>query len=196
MRRVKYGGMNVAEETKMNEEKIVEETPVPEEELVPEKVAEEATEEPAEEAAPEVNPWEEKYNAEHDARLRIAAEYDNFRKRTVREKDAAYGNGKVDTVAKFLPIYDNLERALNQPTEDAAFKKGVEMTMTELVKILTGLGVEIFGEPGDPFNPDLHNAVMHTEDESLGENVIAPVFQKGFKIGEKVVRFAMVQVAN
>ena len=186
----------MAEETKMNEEEIVEETPVPEEELVPEEVAEEATEEPAEEAAPEVNPWEEKYNAEHDARLRIAAEYDNFRKRTVREKDAAYGNGKADTVAKFLPIYDNLERALKQACEDAAFKKGVEMTMTELVKILTGLGVEIFGEPGDSFDPSLHNAVMHTEDESLGENVIAQVFQKGFKIGEKVVRFAMVQVAN
>ena len=186
----------MAEETKMNEEEIVEETPVPEEELVPEKVAEEATEEPAEEAAPEVNPWEEKYNAEHDARLRIAAEYDNFRKRTVREKDAAYGNGKADAVAKMLPVYDNLERALNQPTEDAAFKKGVEMTMTELTKILNGLGVEIFGEVGDGFDPNLHNAVMHTQDESLGENVIAQVFQKGFKIGEKVVRFAMVQVAN
>ena len=182
-----YGGMNVAEEKKMNEE-AVEETPTPEEELVPE--------ETAEEAAPETNPWEEKYNAEHDARLRVAAEYDNFRKRAVKEKDAAYGNGKADAVAKILPIYDNLERALNQPTEDAAFKKGVEMTMTELTKILTGLGVEIFGEAGDSFDPNLHNAVMHTEDESLGENVIAQVFQKGFKIGEKVVRFAMVQVAN
>ena len=177
----------MAEEKKMNEE-AVEETPVPEEELVPE--------ETAEEAAPEANPWEEKYNAEHDARLRVAAEYENFRKRAVKEKDAAYGNGKADAVAKILPIYDNLERALNQPTEDAAFKKGVEMTMTELTKILTGLGVEIFGQPGDAFDPNLHNAVMHTEDESLGENVIAQVFQKGFKIGEKVVRFAMVQVAN
>ena len=177
----------MAEEKKMNEE-AVEETPTPEEELVPE--------ETAEEAAPETNPWEEKYNAEHDARLRVAAEYDNFRKRAVKEKDAAYGNGKADAVAKILPIYDNLERALNQPTEDAAFKKGVEMTMTELTKILTGLGVEIFGEVGDGFNPNLHNAVMHTEDESLGENTIAQVFQKGFKIGEKVVRFAMVQVAN
>ena len=177
----------MAEEKKMNEE-AVEETPTPEEELVPE--------ETAEEAAPEANPWEGKYNAEHDARLRVAAEYDNFRKRAVKEKDAAYGNGKADTVAKILPIYDNLERALNQPTEDAAFKKGVEMTMTELVKILNGLGVEIFGETGDAFDPNLHNAVMHTEDESLGENVIAQVFQKGFKIGEKVVRFAMVQVAN
>ena len=106
------------------------------------------------------------------------------------------GERMVGQVAKLLPIYDNLERALKQPTEDAAFKKGVEMTMTELVKILTGLGVEIFGQPGDSFDPSLHNAVMHTEDESLGENVIAQVFQKGFKIGEKVVRFAMVQVAN
>ena len=177
----------MAKEKKMNEE-AVEETPTPEEELVPE--------ETAEEAAPEANPWEEKYNAEHDARLRVAAEYDNFRKRAVKEKDAAYGNGKADAVAKILPIYDNLERALNQTTEDAAFKKGVEMTMAELTKILTGLGVEIFGEAGDSFDPNLHNAVMHTEDESLGENVIAQVFQKGFKIGEKVVRFAMVQVAN
>ena len=178
----------MAEEKKMNEEETVEETPVPEEELVPE--------ETAEEAAPEANPWEEKFNAEHDARLRVAAEYDNFRKRAVKEKDAAYGNGKADAVAKLLPIYDNLERALNQACEDAAFKKGVEMTMTELIKILNGLGVEIFGEAGDSFDPNLHNAVMHTEDESLGENVIAQGFQKGFKIGEKVVRFAMVQVAN
>ncbi|MGN0977307.1 MAG: nucleotide exchange factor GrpE [Faecousia sp.] len=145
---------------------------------------------------PEVNPWEEKYNAERDAHLRVAAEFDNFRKRTVKEKEASYGNGKSDAVAKFLPIYDNLERALKQETADAAFKKGVEMTMTELVKILNGLGVEIFGEVGDSFDPNLHNAVMHTESEELGENVVAQVFQKGFKIGDKVVRFAMVQVAN
>ena len=168
-----------------------------EEKQMNEEIEETTTEEtPAEETTVEVNPWEEKYNAEHDAHLRIAAEYDNFRKRTVKEKDAAYGNGKADAVAKILPIYDNLERALNQPTEDAAYKKGVEMTMTELVKILNGLGVEIFGDAGDAFDPNLHNAVMHIEDESLGENVIAQVFQKGFKIGEKVVRFAMVQVAN
>lgn len=85
---------------------------------------------------------------------------------------------------------------MNQPTEDAAYKKGVELTMNELVKILNGLGVEIFGAPGDAFDPALHNAVMHIEDESLGENVIAQVFQKGFKLGDKVVRFAMVQAAN
>ena len=148
------------------------------------------------EAVVETNPWEEKYNAERDAHLRVAAEYDNFRKRTVKEKEASYGNGKADAVAKMLPIYDNLERALNQETSDAAYKKGVEMTMNELVKIFTSLGVEIFGNVGDEFDPNLHNAVMHIDSEELGENVIAQVFQKGFKIGEKVVRFAMVQVAN
>ena len=157
--------------------------------------AEETVEETVEEVI-EVNPWEEKYNTERDAHLRLAAEYDNFRKRTVKEKEASYGNGKADAVAKLLPVYDNLERALNQPTEDAAYKKGVELTMTELVKIFTGLGVEIFGEVGESFDPNLHNAVMHIENEELGENVISQVFQKGFKIGEKVVRFAMVQVAN
>ena len=99
-------------------------------------------------------------------------------------------------MAKLLPVYDNLERALNQPTEDAAYKKGVELTMTELVKIFTGLGVEIFGEAGETFDPNLHNAVMHIDDENLGENEICQVFQKGFKLGDKIVRFAMVQVAN
>ena len=144
----------------------------------------------------EVNPFEEKYNAEHDAHLRLAAEYDNFRKRTLKEKEASYGNGKADAVAKMLPVYDNLERALNQPTEDAAYKKGVELTMNELVKIFTGLGVEIFGNVGDAFDPNVHNAVMHIDSDELGENTISQVFQKGFKIGDKVVRFAMVQVAN
>ena len=159
---------------------------------------EEETVETVEEAVetPEGNPWEEKYNEEHDLRMRLAAEYDNFRKRTAKEKEQSYTNGKADAVSKLLPVYDNLERALNQPTEDAAYKKGVEMTMAELVKIFTGLGVEIFGQPGDAFDPNLHNAVMHIDDESLGENVISQVFQKGFKVGEKIVRFAMVQVAN
>ena len=148
-------------------EKEMNETPVEETVETPEEVV-------------ETNPWEEKYNAERDAHLRVAAEYDNFRKRTVKEKESSYGNGKADAVAKMLPVYDNLERALNQPTEDAAYKKGVE----------------IFGNVGDEFDPNLHNAVMHIDSEELGENVIAQVFQKGFKIGEKVVRFAMVQVAN
>ena len=161
---------------------------------------EETIEQPAEEAAapeaPEVNEWEEKYNAEHDSYLRLAADYDNFRKRTIKEKEASYGNGKADAVEKLLPVYDNLERALNQPTEDEAYKKGVEMTMTQLVGIFAGLGVEIFGNVGDAFDPNMHNAVMHIEDENFGENIICQVFQKGFKLGDKIVRFAMVQVAN
>ena len=167
-------------------------------EIPVEEVIEETVETPVEETpeVPEVNPFEEKYNAERDAHLRLAAEYDNFRKRTIKEKEASYGNGKADAVAKMLPVYDNLERALNQETSDAAYKKGVEMTMNELVKIFTSLGVEIFGNVGDEFDPNLHNAVMHIENEELPENSISAVFQKGFKIGDKVVRFAMVQVAN
>ena len=167
-------------------------------EIPVEEVAEEVVEETAEETveAEVVNPFEEKYNAEHDAHLRLAAEYDNFRKRTIKEKEASYGNGKADAVAKMLPVYDNLERALAQDTEDAAYKKGVEMTMTQLVGIFSGLGVEIFGNVGDAFDPNFHNAVMHTEDENFGENTICQVFQKGFKLGEKIIRFAMVQVAN
>ena len=162
-----------------------------------EEAAEEVTEaaETAEET-PAVSEWEVKYNAERDAHLRVAAEYDNFRKRTIKEKEASYGNGKADAVEKLLPVSDNLERALNQPTQDEAFKKGVEMTMTQLVGIFSGLGVEIFGNVGDPFDPNFHNAVMHTEDEAYGENTISQVFQKGFKLGEKIIRFAMVQVAN
>ena len=164
---------------------------------VTEEVVEEVTETAeAVEETPVVNEWEEKYNAERDAHLRVAAEFDNFRKRTIKEKEASYGNGKADAVAKMLPVYDNLERALNQSTEDAAYKKGVEMTMNELVKIFTGLGVEIFGQKGDAFDPNLHNAVMHIESEELAENTLSQVFQKGFKTGEKVIRFAMVQVAN
>ena len=148
---------------------------------------EEVTEEVVETV--EVNPFEEKYNLEHEAHLRLAAEYANFRKRS-------YTNGKADTIAKFLPVYDDLARAMAQETADTAFKKGVEMTMNELVKILTDMGVEIIGNVGDQFDPNLHNAIMHTEDESVAENTITQVFQQGFKMGEKIVRFAMVQVAN
>ena len=146
-------------------------------------------------AAPEEN-YKEKYEHEHDQYLRLAAEYDNFRKRSQKEKDSAYTNGKADTLAKLLPVYDNLERAMNQETSDAAYKKGVELTMQGLLKIFGDLGVEVYGEVGDEFDPNLHNAVMHIESEELGENTLAQVFQKGFKTGEKVIRFAMVQVAN
>ena len=160
------------------------------------KPAEEQVQETPVAETPAEPTWEDKYNAEHDSYLRLAADYDNYRKRTLKEKDTAYGHGKADAVEKLLPVYDNLERALNQPTEDEAYKKGVEMTMNQLVTIFTGLGVEIFGEKGDTFDPALHNAVMHIEEEGTAENTITQVFQKGFKLGDKIVRFAMVQVAN
>ena len=133
---------------------------------------------------------------EHDSYLRLAAEYDNYRKRSQKEKESLYTDIRSETVEKILPVYDNLERALAQETQDAAFKKGVEMTMNQLVSVMEKLGVVSFGAAGEAFDPQLHNAVMHVEDEALGENVIAEVFQKGFKVGEKVVRFAMVKVAN
>ena len=132
----------------------------------------------------------------NDKYLRICAEYDNFRKRSQKEKDDLYTVIKAETVGKFLPVYDNLERALAQETADEAYKKGVEMTMNQLVKVMEGLGVTSFGEIGEAFDPARHNAVMHVEEEGLGENVIAEVFQKGFIVGEKVIRFAMVKVAN
>lgn len=176
---------------KKEKEQNIPETP----EAEAETPVEAAPEETSQHEAPKEN-WEEKYNAERDAHLRLAAEYDNFRKRSQKEKDGIYANGKADTAAKLLPVYDNLARALQQPTEDAAFKKGVELTKTELEKIFTALGIESFGEAGDTFDPNFHNAVMHLEDESKGENEITAVFQKGFKLGDKVIRFAMVQVAN
>ena len=133
---------------------------------------------------------------EHDQYLRLAAEYDNFRKRSQREKDAIYQNAVADTAKKLLPVYDNLERALKNDTSDEAFKKGVEMTMTELLKIMEGLGIKPFGAAGEPFDPEKHNAVMHIDDASMEENSIAEVFQSGFTLGERVIRFAMVKAAN
>ena len=155
----------------------------------------------AEEAKKEEKPSEldtvkEQLAKEHDGYLRLAAEYDNFRKRSQKEKDDLYTVIKAETVGKFLPVYDNLERALAQETADEAYKKGVEMTMNQLVKVMEGLGVTSFGEIGEAFDPARHKAVMHVEEEGLGENLIAEVFQKGFLVGEKVIRFAMVKVAN
>ena len=128
--------------------------------------------------------------------LRLAAEYDNFRKRSQKEKEAAYTDAKSDAVVAFLPVYDNLERALKQETADEAYKKGVEMTMMGLKEILTKLGIEEIPALGETFDPALHNAVMHVEDDTVGENTIVDVFQAGFRLGGKVIRFAMVKVAN
>ncbi len=131
-----------------------------------------------------------------DKYLRICAEYDNFRRRSQKEKDNLYGDIKANTVQQFLPVYDNLSRALKQGTEDEAYRKGVEMIMTQFESTLEKLGVTAIECLGEKFDPELHNAVMHVDDEEKGENEIVEVFQKGFKLGDKVIRFAMVKVAN
>lgn len=132
----------------------------------------------------------------NDKYLRLCAEYDNFRRRSQKEKDSLYGDVKADTLLKFLPVYDNLLRALNTPTEDEAYKKGVEMTMNQFNTTMEKLGVTKIESLGAKFDPALHNAVMHVEDEEKGENEIVEVFQEGFRLGDKVIRFAMVKVAN
>ncbi len=132
----------------------------------------------------------------NDKLLRTLAEYDNYRKRSIKEKDAIYPQAKADTVEKFLPIIDNFERAMQTECSDEAFKKGIEMIFQSFIKTMTDLSVEEIGKEGETFNPDLHNAVMHVEDENYGENVVAQVLQKGYKIGDRVVRYAMVKVAN
>ncbi len=132
-----------------------------------------------------------------DQLLRTAAEYANFRARSAKEKEQTYSNAKGNVVAEILPSIDNLERALSQENSDyEALKKGVQMTMDGLMAALEKLGVEAFGEAGETFDPNLHNAVMHVDDEELGENVITDVFQKGYKINDRVIRPAMVKTAN
>ena len=159
----------------------------------------EATETVEEEAAPqktEADLLKEELAAEKDKHLRLMAEYDNFRKRSQKEREALYTDVKADTIAKLLPVYDNLERALKAPTADEAFYKGVEMTMTQLLDIFDKMGVKPIAAQGEKFDPERHNAVMHVDDDSVEDNTIVEEFQKGFILGEKVIRFSMVKVAN
>ncbi len=134
--------------------------------------------------------------AEKDKYLRLAAEYDNFRKRSAKERENIYADVRADTVTKFLPVYDNLARALAQETADTAYQKGVEMIMTQLRSILEKLSVREIPALGETFDPARHNAVMHVEDAAFGEGEIIEEFEKGFTMGEKVIRFSMVKVAN
>ena len=168
------------------------------EELLEEQAAQEAgAEEPqTEPPGPEEEAAVQEQMVPREQFLRLAAEYDNYRKRTAKEKESLWTDAKADTVQAFLPVYDNLERALKQETADEAYKKGVEMTMNQFKEVFAKLGVTEIDAQGKPFDPNLHNAVMHMEDESLGETVVAQVFQAGFMLGDKVIRFAMVQVAN
>ena len=140
---------------------------------------------------------QEELAAEKDKYLRLLAEYDNFRKRSQKERESVYSDVRADTAIKFLPVYDNLERALKVETADEAYRRGVEMVLAQFKEILANLGVcEIEAGAGTKFNPEIHNAVMHVEDEGFGEGVITEEFQKGFKLGDKVIRCSMVKVAN
>ena len=167
----------------------------------PEEVQQKTAAEPEAEASaqPEQAPEEALQNSlkeQEDKYLRLLAEYDNYRKRSQKEKEHAWTASKADTVKEFLPVVANLERALKQETSDEAYAKGVEMIMTQFKTVLEKLGVEEIPAAGQPFDPQVHNAVMHIDDDSLGENVVAEVFQAGFRIGDKIIRHAMVKVAN
>ena len=184
--------------TKKDKNNINTEETVDTEKTVDEAVKEETTE--TEEALSEDKKEIEKLKAEiaslNDKYLRLASEYDNFRKRSQKEKDAIYPDAVASTVEKFLPLSDNFERAMSFECKDEEFKKGMVMIENSLKDIFTALSVEAIGEIGEKFDPNFHNAVMHEESEELGENEISAVFQKGFKIGDKVIRCAMVKVAN
>ena len=135
--------------------------------------------------------------AEQDKYLRLAAEYDNYRKRTAKEKESLYTDAKIDTVKALLGVYDNLERGIAQyGDEESPHRKGLEMVFNQFKESLKKLGVETMDAVGQPFDPEKHNAVMHIEDESYGENTVAEVLQQGFTLGDKVLRFAIVKVAN
>lgn len=137
------------------------------------------------------------YEALNDRYMRTLAEYDNFRKRTQKDIEQRVSYTKTDILSKILPVVDNFERAaFNADSDFDGYKKGIEMTVNQFMEILKSLGVESFGEVGEEFDPNFHNGVMHIDDETLGENVIADVFMKGYKIGDKVIRPATVKVAN
>lgn len=190
----------MAKKTKSDAAKT-DETPKTEE-VVSEQPGEEQTAQAdasAQEAAKaqaEIKTLQEELAATKEQLMRIAAEYDNFRRRTQKEKEALYTDSRSDVLTKLLPVIDNFERAGSAKCDFDGYKKGIEMTLTQLLETMQALGCESFGAVGDEFDPNIHNGVMHIEDENLGENVIAQVFIKGYKIGDRVIRPASVQVAN
>lgn len=190
---------NKAEQTAPEQQEPMEETQAQAETQAGQTESQAKTEAQSESADPlltELESLKDQVAQQEDKYLRLAAEYDNYRRRTAKEKDSIWNDAKADAAQAFLPVYDNLERALKQETADEAFKKGVEMTMTQLKTVLEKLGITEIPALGQTFDPNLHNAVMHVEDENFGENTVCDVFQAGFMLGDKVIRFAMVKVAN
>ncbi len=164
------------------------------EEVIEEPQTEEAA---VNEADAKIEELEKELAAAKEAHIRTLAEYDNYRKRSVKEKESIYTDAKVSCLSELLPVLDNFDRALNARQADAeTYKKGMEMISNSFTEILKKLGVEAFGEKGEEFDPNFHNAVMSVEDDELGENTIAEVFNKGYKLGDRVLRHAVVKVAN
>lgn len=204
----------MAEKNKQNKAKVSnideKEAPVSEQEEVLTEEKSEATEEPANQETSPESPEEEKSEKEpseveqlkeqlanmNENYLRQVAEFDNFRKRTAKEKQDTYSFALMKCVTEFLPIMDNFERALACETKDTEYQKGIEMIYTQLTDMLKKLGVSEIEAEGKPFDPALHNAVSQKEDDSFGENIVCQVFQKGYQLGDKVIRHAMVVVAN
>ena len=190
----------VQEEEQNTSEQVVPETEAAEAAAVEEEVETAANTEEVSDGTSELETKlaeSEKALAEKDKQYQyLAAEYDNFRRRSAKEKTDAYSSAKADAALAFLPVFDNLQRALAAPCTDEAYAKGVEMTMTQLRQVLEKLGITEIDALNQPFDPNLHNAVMHVDDDSVGESTVVEVFQSGFKMGDKVIRFAMVKVAN
>lgn len=185
------------EQTTPETEAETETTAAPETEQKADKKAEKKAEKkPEKEKAPTKKSLEEELRAEQDKYLRLLAEYDNFRRRSAKERESIYTDVRCETLKKFLPVYDSLSRALTQTPENDAARKGLEMIMTQFEKSLEQLSVTMIEAVGQPFDANLHNAVMHVEDEAYGENVIVEEFEKGFKVGDKILRYSMVKVAN
>ena len=189
-RKAKQAAEAKSEETKAQEAAETKQPEPPQPEEAPQQAAEADPKQIEEAVNAAVKDQEDKY-------MRLLAEYDNYRKRTAKEKDNLYQDAKADTIKEFLAVYDNLERAVaTEGDEDSPHKKGLEMIFHQYQEILKKLGVTEIEAQGQPFDPEKHNAVMHIDDENLGENVVSQVFQAGFLLGDKVIRHAIVQVAN
>ncbi|MBR3869629.1 MAG: nucleotide exchange factor GrpE [Clostridia bacterium] len=157
----------------------------------------ETTQPAVNESVEELEKLQAEYDALNDKYMRILAEYDNFRKRSQKDIESRVSYTKTDLLSKILPVVDNFERAaFNADADFDGYKKGIEMTVNQFLEILRSMGVESFGAAGESFDPNFHNGVMHIDDENFGENEIADVFMKGYKIGDKVIRPATVKVAN
>ncbi|MDL2300558.1 nucleotide exchange factor GrpE [Clostridiaceae bacterium OttesenSCG-928-D20] len=182
-------------EENLEDKKIPEEEIIPEEELENDEIEGELPFTDAHENRL-INELSDQLASEKESKLRILAEYDNFRKRSAKEREFIYADVRADTAERFLSVYDNLERALVQECADEAYKKGIELIMSQLLEIFKKLSIKQIPALGESFNPELHNAVMHIDDEEKGEGEIVEEFQKGFMMGEKVLRFSAVKVAN